>query len=287
MRFIAYLIAWLLPTTLMAQTPDLGAIAPESRLAQYGKYVITRITPAEPYVITGDGAWAVYSDANADVSTVEPIGYVRPITAVSGDEEAQISNIDEVDYVYTQYVPGESSFFGGQTLEPRSKAMNSVPLGRQYALPVYDVQGDWLRLEPGWVHRSTAWEEATKLSDWKSIYSTGVDKIAYAHPKEKKFQDKVELTTLNTMRNQTKYDPIGNVTIYRSPSFDGVSVNDVASPLRFSMLEVEGDWIKVFVARPNCFGSNKSDYREGTVGWVSVFDKDGIPQLKRNETPCN
>lgn len=293
MRFFLVLllsVAFISPSSSFAQEASMPTAAPSidpnSRLATYGKYLVLRNEGEETYVITGDGAWTVYESPEVDIETTEPLGFIRPIGALDSSELNTLGDLSEIHYVFTRHIPGKKSFFGGQEMSIENTPLHSVSIKGKLALPLNDARGDWLRTQVGWVHRSEPWQAVTKLLHWKRVYEDQLDYEKFVYPEERRYDDVVPLGTLNEMRDNTSYELLGDVTIYTSASSDS-PVTKITSPLHLAVVEIQGTWLKVFAAQPRCnFGGTSADYREGTIGWVSLFDENGTPQIMRNKQPC-
>ncbi len=256
----------------------------------HGRYLLMRANQGAYFLDTG-WFWSVYSEPKADDALV--IGTIQPIANVSEEDAKRLAEAGitiETPYVFTTEVPVERGLFGKLT-GASNIAYNHAPFeiltvdGRE-ALPTYDKKSDWFLTSAGWVQRDDEWSPYITVTDWARLYQGEGTGAEFVLPKSN--YDLVPLAGLNEMRASTSYDVLGKINVYPSPNFNEEPVAEIESPLRLAVLEIQGQWLRVFIVKQACaFDTAKKDFREGTIGWVRATSNEGYPQIARREGSCD
>ncbi len=151
------------------------------------------------------------------------------------------------------------------------------------ALLIENQDKSWLRINPGWFERGKYLVENAHFVTWGDAIDFK-ELPEFDFPDERHEERKIE--KIETMRRTAIYAPIGDVAVYKDAS-TSTRLMAVQLPLRFSVLQRKGNWMKVFLAVGTCdISLGKSDYREGGTGWVQILDADKGMQIIRQEQKC-
>lgn len=175
----------------------------------------------------------------------------------------------------------------------KTKKMREVTPLKEYissnglvAVFIDEAQGAWLRINNGWIRRADLQRQHIQFVAWKDVYDPKSVLPEFKLPKEKDLTAKNR--KIDEIRLDAFYAPVGEVSVYNSAG-DGLEIIKATVPLKFAITGYKGDWINVFTVLDSCADSaGKTDYREGTTGWIPKLDNKGKPTLMMTKEPtCN
>lgn len=241
------------------------------------------------------GEAAMLHAAPAKELTFIPEGQSIPIYAAPDKTSAQVGEL--------MNSPDGSSVYGFASMSSRKRedsglidkiigsdkqAIKLVVPATEVRLPtgivglmVMNQKGVWYLTDHGWIEKTPAWRE-TSYVDWKNVYKSENMLEDFFLPES---IEPASSSTIQEMRARATHVPSGSVPIYSDQNASKPTTT-ISKPLQYTLLEKQDEWLKVFVTYSDCKASSKSDFREGTIGWVKLFNDEGFPQILKKQSGC-
>lgn len=149
-------------------------------------------------------------------------------------------------------------------------------------------RGNWIRVDTGWINRGQAEGLGIVLLEWDALLKND------AFPEFRLLENEdgiADVSRTDVLRRKAHFIPIGSIPVFKSIGDSAPSII-TESPMRFAIIgkDPDGDrdlWLNVFVLMGRCDNAaGKSDYREGTVGWIRTRNEYKAPTIMKLEERC-
>ncbi|GEM_PF-2843662 len=217
----------------------------------------------------------------------EPADDASKIGALHGKPEAEPSNFSVI--TEKEEPNPDAGLFDTKTKLVRTEHPLQTYVSPSGIISLYMMEnrGNWIRIEQGWIRRTDAETFGMKMIDWPAV-SQHEFFLEFHLPESNEALASIAKTDL--LRSKADFLPIGSVSLYKSVGDNDVLIT-VEEPLRMALMDrttqSDGEWLKVFVLLGVCDSAGgKTDYREGTIGWIRRTTALGAPSIYRSEEKC-
>lgn len=150
----------------------------------------------------------------------------------------------------------------------------------------YAKTPEWIKLQYGWMPLSEAFSRDGMIGLWQKIVGQDSEFEEFIIPDNFEHLQETGLGRIKDMRKETVYSAFKPLSVYKDPS-DSVKLVEPEDNMRFVIVGRSGNWLNVFLVLNECdAATGKRDYREGTNGWIPLFQPSGEPSLIKRAEKC-